>query len=92
MPYGLGLHAQLRLMQVAGLPAGRLLRAATSEAAHALGLQDEIGSIATGHRADLLFIDGDPLADPQQLLRIGMVMTDGLGRTLPTLMPTSPAP
>lgn len=92
VPYGLGLHAQLRLMQVAGLPAGRLLRAATGEAAYALGLQDEIGSIATGHRADLLFIDGDPLADPQQLLQIGMVMIDGLGHPLPTLLPTARAP
>lgn len=92
VPYGLGFHAQLQLARVAGLPPGRLLRAATSEAARALGLQDEIGSIAVGHRADLLFIDGDPLRDPGQLLHIAMVMLDGLGQDLPTLLSSGAAP
>ena len=54
------------------------LRLATSEGARALGMQDEIGSIEIGKRADILVLDGDraglwstPYADPHDLVAFG---------------------
>ena len=54
------------------------LRLATSEGAQALGLQDEIGSIETGKRADVVVLAPDrpelwgaPQADPHDLVAFG---------------------
>jgi WD40 repeat protein len=90
-PYGLGLHAELRLLAGAGLNRAQVLRLATVEAARALGLQNDIGSVATGRVADLLIIDGDPLTDLRQLLRIDTIIADGRVRPMAVLL-TQPAP
>ncbi|HEX7036244.1 MAG TPA: amidohydrolase family protein [Pseudomonadales bacterium] len=47
----------------------RVLVSATSAAARALGLDHVIGRLAPGRVADLLLVDGDPLADLGALLR-----------------------
>jgi len=39
----------------------QILRAATIDGAHALGLEDEVGSIAVGKRADLILIRNDDI-------------------------------
>ena len=46
-----------------------MLRSATTTAARLLGLEGEIGSLAPGAHADLLVVDGDPLADLTVLTR-----------------------
>lgn len=48
---------QLRLGDMSVLPAGRLIAMVTIEAARALGLDAEIGSIEPGKRADLALLD-----------------------------------
>ena len=50
-----------------GLSATEALVAATSGAARALGLDDKIGTVAPGKFADLVVVDGDPLAEPALL-------------------------
>lgn len=50
---------------------------ATSLAARSLNLQDAIGAIASGMQADLIAVDGDPLADPAALSRVVFVMKGG---------------
>ncbi len=47
-----------------GLPPRAALVSATSAAAHAIGLGDLVGSVQPGKLADLVVVDGDPLADP----------------------------
>jgi imidazolonepropionase-like amidohydrolase len=71
---------ELVLMVEAGLSPMQSIVASTSDAARAVGLQDEIGTIEVGKCADLLIVDGDPLADISVLTkkeRIRMVMQSG---------------
>ncbi len=72
---------QMRVLMVgAGLSPIQSIVASTSNAALALGLQDEIGTIEVGKCADLLVIDGNPLTDINVLTHkelIRMVMHNG---------------
>ena len=52
-----------------GLPAAEALVAATATGARALGLGDRLGTVEAGKLADLVAVDGDPLADPGVLRR-----------------------
>jgi imidazolonepropionase-like amidohydrolase len=45
------------------LPAAEVLRSATLVNARILGREGELGVVAPGALADLLVVDGDPLAD-----------------------------
>jgi len=63
-----------------GLSALEGVRAATSGSASALGLSSEVGTVTVGAIADLLVVDGDPLADMRVLCdpeRIWMVVQAG---------------
>ena len=52
-----------------GMPSAAALVAATATGAAALGLAGEVGTVEPGRIADLLVVDGDPLADPGLLRR-----------------------
>ena len=58
---------ELQLMREAGMPAMQVLLAATKTAAEVLGLGDVLGTIEVGKLADLIVVDGDPLADVKVL-------------------------
>ena len=51
---------------------------ANSLAAEALGLSDQIGSIAPGLQADIIALDGDPLKDITAVRRVVFVMKGGV--------------
>jgi imidazolonepropionase-like amidohydrolase len=53
------------------------LVSANSLAAEALGLADQIGSIAPGLQADIIALDGDPLKDITAVRRVVFVMKGG---------------
>jgi imidazolonepropionase-like amidohydrolase len=53
------------------------LVSATSLNAEAIGMADQIGSLAAGMRADLIAVDGDPLKDITALRRVVFVMRGG---------------
>ena len=64
-----------------GLTAHEALVAATATAADALGLGAHVGTVEPGKLADLLVVDGDPLADAGLLLdreRIWLVLQLGV--------------
>ena len=64
-------------VQIAGQRAADALAGATSLNAHALGMGDRIGSLATDMNADIIAVDGDPLKDITALRRVVFVMRDG---------------
>lgn len=68
---------EVRSMHQAGMTGLDIIRSATVAAAGWLGL-DDIGCIAVGKRADLVLVDGDPLADPGALTRIHAVWRGGV--------------
>jgi cytosine/adenosine deaminase-related metal-dependent hydrolase len=64
-----------------GLTPTETLVAATSAAAEALGLDEHIGTVTDGKLADLIVVDGDPLAEPHLLSdpeRIWLVLQLGV--------------
>jgi imidazolonepropionase-like amidohydrolase len=77
VPHGASLHRELELLAGAGLPAAAVLQAATELPARYFGLADR-GRIAAGLRADLILIDGDPLADIRATRSIRRVWCDGI--------------
>lgn len=77
MAPGIGLHAELRALAAAGLTTEQTLRAAGVNAAVALGLGLQVGRIAIGSVADLVIVDGDPLADIDDALQVVGVIRNG---------------
>ena len=76
-PYGLTLIIELNNYVAAGLETHEVLQTATSVAAEAMGAANEIGSIRAGLLADLIIVDGDPLADMTELFNLTDVMING---------------
>ena len=76
LPHGRNAE-EAQALAAAGIPASEILRAATVNAARALGLADSVGAIRPGMVADLIAVPGDPLADISLLRRPGFVMARG---------------
>lgn len=62
----------------AGIPAWGALTMMTSNAAAAMGLGGERGSVTPGAAADIIAMPGDPLADLAALRAVSFVMKDGV--------------
>jgi imidazolonepropionase-like amidohydrolase len=67
---------EVNLMKQAGMTPMDIIVAGTQNAAHVCGLGDTLGTIETGKLADLLVVDGDPLAE-NPLLTVRMVIHGG---------------
>ena len=75
-PHGTNLN-ELRHMAAHGFTPALALQAATRSAAELMGLQDELGTLERGKRADLVVLDGDPLVFDGYEERIEQVWKDG---------------
>jgi Tol biopolymer transport system component len=78
VPYGLGAHLELALLSAAGLGNDQILRLATAEGALALGLEQQVGTLEEGKLADLVVLDGDPLARISDTLKVLAVVKGGV--------------
>jgi imidazolonepropionase-like amidohydrolase len=75
-PHGLNAH-EFAVMVKLGLTPLQAIQAATINDADLLGWSDKIGTIEAGKWADIVAVDGDPLADVTSLERVKFVMKGG---------------
>jgi imidazolonepropionase-like amidohydrolase len=71
------LPEEVALLARAGMPPMSAIQAATSRAAAVMGREHEIGSVRPGLEADLIAVQGDPLADLAALRDLRLVMQAG---------------
>lgn len=76
VPHGTNLE-ELQLMADVGMSPEEVLVATTKTAAELMGLDQELGTIEAGKRADLVLISGDPFAFRDLSSRIERVYQDG---------------
>lgn len=77
MPHGL-VGRQFAVMVQYGMTPLDAIRAATLNASQALGWEKDVGSIAVGHYADIVAVDGDPLANVRELESVDGVIKGGV--------------
>lgn len=75
---GFALHRELELYVEAGIPPADVLRIATLGAARVMKKDAELGSVEPGKLADLILIDGDPLARISDVRRVTLTVKDGV--------------
>lgn len=71
-----GKNARVGWVVRRGLSSADAIRAATVNAAELLGWRDRVGAVEAGKFADLIAVDGDPLADITVLLQVKFVMKE----------------
>jgi imidazolonepropionase-like amidohydrolase len=69
---------EFALMVKAGMSPAQALRAATVNAAEALGRSAVIGTIEPGKDADIIAVAGSPLEDVTRMERVDFVMRHGM--------------
>ena len=82
---GESLHDELALLVSAGTPPAEALRGATLYPAEFLAVGDSLGAVRPGFAADLLILDGNPLADIRNTRRLWAVVRGGILRDSVTL-------
>ena len=75
--WGFSLHEELELLVEAGLSPLQALQAATLNPAQYLGATDSLGTVEAGKLADLVLLDGNPLADIRNTQKISAVVLNG---------------
>jgi len=71
---GFSLHSELEQYVAAGIPAPKALQIATLGAARVMKRDGETGSITPGKAADLILVDGDPVAKISDIRRVVTVI------------------
>lgn len=74
---GGSLNDEMEAYVAAGVPVVDVLRSATVNGARWLGREAEFGTIQPGRRADLVLIDGNPLADIRDARKVSAVIKEG---------------
>ena len=75
--HGASMHRELALMVGAGLSPAEALVCATRNGAILMKREKDLGTLEPGKLADLVVLDGDPLADIANTKRIRLVMKGG---------------
>jgi imidazolonepropionase-like amidohydrolase len=74
---GLAVHVEMEALVDAGLTPMQAIQASTKWPAELIHREKDLGMIAPGHIADVVLIDGDPLADIRATQKIRTVIMNG---------------
>jgi imidazolonepropionase-like amidohydrolase len=76
---GFGDQRNYELLLEAGFTPSEAIQVLTLNGAKILGIDGETGSVESGKRADLVVIEGDPVARPTDIRNARIVFKDGVG-------------
>ena len=71
--YGFAYVRELELLREAGFHPLEVIRAATLNGAEALGMDDQIGTVSVGKKADLVLVEENPLENFKVLYGTGAI-------------------
>jgi imidazolonepropionase-like amidohydrolase len=74
---GLGLHNEMQSMVDSGMTPMQVILGATKWSAELMHREKDLGTIEAGKLADIIAVDGDPLADIQALQKASLVIKEG---------------
>lgn len=83
---GFGDQRNFELLVQAGFEPVEAIQVMTYNGARVLGVEDQIGTVEEGKRADLVLIEGNPLEQPGQIRNVTTVFKDGVGYDSPELV------
>ena len=86
VPYGAALHTEIAGYVEAGFTPFQALQTATMNTATLLNVQNDLGSIEAGKLADLVIVDGNPLVNIRDTMRVRTVIANGNVYPLETLL------
>jgi imidazolonepropionase-like amidohydrolase len=76
---GFGDQRNYELFLEAGFTPVEAVQILSANGAKVLGMYDQIGSVQVGKKADLIVINGDPVAKPGDIRNVTTVFKDGVG-------------
>lgn len=79
--YGFGYIQEMELLREAGFSPLEVIHAATQVGAQVLGVENEVGTIRVGRKADLVVVKGNPLSNMKLLFGTGTIkLNDDTGK------------
>jgi imidazolonepropionase-like amidohydrolase len=75
---GFAMARELELDTEAGIPPAQVLQLATLGAARIMGLDKDLGLVRPGKLADLVLIDGNPVANISDIRKVTLTIKDGV--------------
>jgi len=82
---GFSLHSELQMLVESGLTPLEALRSATLIPTEFFGLEEEMGTVARGKKADMVLLNSNPLDQIAHTLDIHGVVTKGQYHAIATL-------
>ncbi len=86
VPYGAALHTEIAGYVEAGFTPFQALQTATVNTARLLNVENDLGTIEPGKLADLVIVDGNPLVNIRDTMRVRTVIADGNVYSIETLL------
>jgi len=86
--HGPSIYAEMEAMQAAGISPAEVMIMSTRNGARAMGLIDEIGTLAPGKIADMLILEQDPAESAEAFRSITHVMRAGVLQKISEIAPS----
>jgi Tol biopolymer transport system component len=86
VPYGAALHTELAAYVAAGFTPYQALQTATVNTARLLNAQNDLGTIEPGKLADLVIVEGNPLVNIADAMKVRKVIKNGEVFTIEELL------